>query len=171
MTGVQTCALPISAVGWQAITLKYGRLLDQLFTRAGGGALRQRIDDMPNPEYQRLLRCDAAELRRRRPGGEEPVAGLIAGLDDAALAAAIRNLGGHDLAALDAAFGAIDDDRPTIILAYTIKGHGLPVEGHPQNHSALLTHDQLAQLATQLGADADQPWHRPAADKIGRAHV
>ncbi len=153
-----------TAAGWQVITLKYGRLLDQLFTRAGGGALRQRIDDMPNPEYQRLLRCDAAELRRRLPGGEEPIAGLIAGLDDAALAAAVRNLGGHDLAALDAAYGAIDDDRPTIILAYTIKGRGLPVEGHPQNHSALLTHDQLAQLAAQLGADADQPWHRPAAD-------
>ena len=153
-----------TAAGWQVITLKYGRLLDELFARAGGDALRQRIDDMPNPEYQRLLRCDAGELRRRMPGGDASIAGLIAGLDDAALAAAIRNLGGHDLAALDAAYDAIDDGRPTIILAYTIKGYGLPVEGHPQNHSALLTHDQIRQLAAQLGADADQPWQRPAAD-------
>ena len=153
-----------TAAGWQVITLKYGRLLDELFARAGGDALRRRIDGMPNPEYQRLLRCDASELRRRLPGGEESIAGLIAGLDDAALAAAIRNLGGHDLAALDAAYGAIDDDRPTIILAYTIKGYGLAVEGHPQNHSALLTQEQISQLAVQLGTDADQPWRRPAAD-------
>ena len=153
-----------TAAGWQVITLKYGRLLDELFARAGGDALRRRIDSMPNPEYQRLLRCDASELRRRLPGGEESIAGLIAGLDDAALAAAIRNLGGHDLAALDAAYGAIDDDRPTIILAYTIKGYGLAVEGHPQNHSALLTQEQISQLAVQLGTDADQPWRRPAAD-------
>ena len=56
-----------TAAGWQVITLKYGRMLEELFTRPGGDALRHRIDAMPNPEYQRLLRCDAAELRRRLP--------------------------------------------------------------------------------------------------------
>jgi pyruvate dehydrogenase E1 component len=153
-----------TAAGWQVITLKYGRLLEELFARPGGDALRHRIDAMPNPEYQRLLRCDAPELRRRLPGGDEALAGLIADLDDTALAAAIRNLGGHDLRSLDEAFAAIDDDRPTLILAYTIKGYGLPIEGHPQNHSALLTAEQIKELAAHLGADADQPWRRPAED-------
>jgi pyruvate dehydrogenase E1 component len=153
-----------TAAGWQVITLKYGRLLEELFARAGGEALRQRIDSMPNPEYQRLLRCDADELRRRLPAGDASIAELIAGLDDTALTQAIRNLGGHDLVALDAAFDAISDDRPTIILAYTIKGYGLAVEGHPQNHSALLTTEQIGELAAQLGTDADQPWRRPAPD-------
>jgi pyruvate dehydrogenase E1 component len=155
-----------TAAGWQVITLKYGRMLEELFTRPGGDALRHRIDAMPNPEYQRLLRCDAAELRRRLPAGdkqsEDSIAALIAGLDDAALAAAVRNLGGHDLRSLDDAYRAIEDDRPTLILAYTIKGYGLPIEGHPQNHSALLTVEQIKELATHLGADADQPWRRPA---------
>jgi pyruvate dehydrogenase E1 component len=159
-----------TAAGWQVITLKYGRLLDELFTRPGGDALRHRIDAMPNPEYQRLLRvADAAELRRRLPGGDSAVAGLIEGLDDAALSAAIRNLGGHDLTALDAAYSAIDDDRPTLILAYTIKGYGLPIEGHPQNHSALLTAEQIRQLAAHLGTDPDQPWRRfPPSSEAGR---
>jgi pyruvate dehydrogenase E1 component len=153
-----------TAAGWQVITLKYGRLLDKLFAQPGGNALRHRIDAMPNPEYQRLLRCHPDELRHRLPGGGEPVAALIAGLDDTTLAAAIRNLGGHDLAALDDAYDAIDDDRPTLILAYTIKGYGLPVEGHPQNHSALLTAEQMRELAVHLGTDPDQPWRRFAAD-------
>ena len=61
-----------SAAGWQVITLKYGRLLEELFTRPGGEALRHRIDAMPNPEYQRLLRCHPDELRRRLPGGKSP---------------------------------------------------------------------------------------------------
>ena len=80
-------------------------------------------------------------------------------------ARAIRNLGGHDLGSLDEAFAAIDDTRPTVIFAYTIKGYGLPIEGHPQNHSALLTEAQLGELAARLGADPDQPWRRfaPAA--------
>ncbi len=149
-----------TAAGWQVITLKYGRLLEELFARPGGDALRHRIDAMPNPEYQRLLRRDAAELRGRLPGGDESIAGLIAGLDDAALAAAIRNLGGHDLSSLDDAYRAIEDNRPTLILAYTIKGYGLPIEGHPQNHSALLTAEQMRELAVHLGADADHPWQR-----------
>ena len=75
----------------------------------------------------------------------------------------MRNLGGHDLAALRRAFQAIDDTRPTVVLAYTLKGYGLATEGHPQNHSALLTEAQVRLLAEQLGADLDDPWARPAA--------
>jgi pyruvate dehydrogenase E1 component len=147
-----------ASAGWQVLTVKYGRLLEELFTRPGGGELQARIDEMPNQEYQRLLRCDAAALRERLPGGDEALAGLVASLDDDTLTAAVRNLGGHDLSALDEAFGAIDDTRPTVIFAYTIKGHGLPTEGHPQNHSALLTVAQFASLAEQLGTDPARPW-------------
>ncbi|MFG1797750.1 pyruvate dehydrogenase [Nocardia sp. NPDC049149] len=151
------------AAGWQVITVKFGQLLESLFTRAGGAELRTRILDMSNPEYQRLLRCTAEELRTRLPGtghGSAAIATLIAGLDDATLRAAIRNLGGHDLAALSAAYRRIDDSRPTIIIAYTIKGYGLPVEGHPQNHSSLLSTAEYVQLASDLGMDPDRPWSR-----------
>ena len=56
------------AAGWQVLTVKYGRRLEALFERAGGEDLRRRIDEMPNEEYQRLLRADPAELRERLPG-------------------------------------------------------------------------------------------------------
>ena len=45
-----------------------------------------------------------------------------------------------------------------MIFAYTIKAWGLPTQGHPANHSALLTNEQWAQLAETLGADVDDPW-------------
>lgn len=117
------------AAGWQVITVNFGRLLRSLFSRPGGEALRRRIVAMENAEYQRLLRCDAEQIRQRLPGdgplsGE--IAALIADIDDATLTAAIRNLGGHDLAALIEAYQQIDDTRPTVIIAYTIKGFGLP---------------------------------------------
>jgi pyruvate dehydrogenase E1 component len=149
-----------ASAGWQVLTLKYGALLEGLFARPGGAALRGRIDEMPNPEYQRLLRCGPAELRDRLAGGSSEIARLVAEVDDATLLEAIGNLGGHDLAALDDAFASIDDARPTVIFAYTIKGYGLPVRGHPQNHSALLTEAQMRELATQLGTDLDHPWAR-----------
>ncbi|GAB2967965.1 pyruvate dehydrogenase [Amycolatopsis acidiphila] len=150
-----------AAAGWQVITLKYGQLIEELFTRPGGAELRQRIDDMPNPEYQRLLRCGAPELRRRLPGigtGAARIAELIDQVDDATLVGAVANLGGHDLGALDEAFTAIDDTRPTVIFAYTVKGYGLATRGHPQNHSALLTEEQMRELATRAGTDLDDPW-------------
>ncbi|BAH55470.1 transketolase-like TK C-terminal-containing protein [Rhodococcus opacus] len=156
-----------SAAGWQVLTVKFGTLLESLFTRTGGPALRTRILDMPNPEYQRLLRCDAAQVRDRLPGDgpdAAAIASLIAELDDETLLRAIRNLGGHDLDALRAAYGQIDDTRPTVIIAYTIKGRGLPTQGHPQNHSSLLTVEQYEQLAAELGMDPEDPWARFEAD-------
>jgi pyruvate dehydrogenase E1 component len=160
-----------SAAGWQVIDVKFGTLLEELFTRPGGAELRTRIVEMANPEYQRLLRCTPEELCRRLPGdgnGAAAISELVAGLDDGTLVNAISNLGGHDLTALRGAFGEIDDTRPTVIIAYTIKGYGLPTQGHPQNHSSLLTVEQFAQLGTQLGMDPNRPWRRFDADTAER---
>ncbi|WP_436764260.1 transketolase-like TK C-terminal-containing protein [Streptosporangium sp. V21-05] len=161
-----------ASAGWQVLTLKYGTLLEELFTRPGGAQLRRRIDAMPNPEYQRLLRCSAGELRERLPGAGAdagPIAALVAQLDDTTLVRALCNLGGHDLAALDDALASVDDHRPTVIFAYTVKGYGLPTQGHPQNHSSLLTEIQIHELATRIGADPARPWDAfPVGSAAGR---
>ena len=100
-----------AAAGWQVLTVKYGRLLEELMGLPGGSALRARIDTMANPEYQRLLRCTAAQLRDRLPG-DGPDAGairqLLAGITDEQVHAAVPTLGGHDLAALGHAFAMIE---------------------------------------------------------------
>jgi pyruvate dehydrogenase E1 component len=150
------------AAGWQVITVAFGSLLDELFMRPGGSALRRRLVDMPNGEYQRLLRCNASQLRSRLPDGpgRDPIMQLIVDCDDDTLLRAIANLGGHDFDALRRAFAEIDDARPTVIIAYTIKGFRLPTQGHPQNHSSLLTDEQFAALARTLGKDPERPWGR-----------
>jgi pyruvate dehydrogenase E1 component len=151
------------AAGWQTISVKYGRRLRELFARDGGEALRERIDLMGNEEFQRLLRLPASELRERLPGGGRgghAVAKLIAELDDNEVLAAVRDLGGHDLHDLLAAFAQADAARdiPSVVFAFTIKAWSLPTQGHPANHSALLTPEQWTQLAVDLGADSEDPW-------------
>ena len=146
------------AAGWQVLTVKYGRRLDALFERAGGEDLRRRIDEMPNEEYQRLLRAEPADLRERLPGRNAGLATLVAELPDDELRAGFRDLGGHDIGKLIEAYRAVQHDRPTVIFAYTIKGWSLPIEGHPENHSALLTNEQFAELGGQLGANPEDPW-------------
>ena len=151
------------AAGWQTVTAKYGSKLNRLFAQPGGEELRTRLDEMPNEEYQRLLRCDSAELRDRLPGdgrGSRPLRELVASLADDELQAAVRDLAGHDLGATLAALAECDADRerPSVLFAYTIKGWRLPIEGHPANHSALLTEAQLEDLADALGASTEDPW-------------
>ncbi|HEX8855259.1 MAG TPA: hypothetical protein VF752_06625 [Thermoleophilaceae bacterium] len=151
------------AAGWHAVTVKYGSNLRALFERSGGRALERRIDEMSNEEYQRLLRLPASDLRERLPGrgrGRRELTKLVGQLDDSELIAAFRDLGGHDLGALLEGYRDADAvrDRPSIVFAYTIKGWRLATEGHPSNHSALLTPGQMEQLAGELGVDLDDPW-------------
>jgi pyruvate dehydrogenase E1 component len=159
--GVSRMQGMFAAAGWQVLTVKYGEVLEELFQRDGGDALRRRIDTMENPEYQRLLRYPPDQVRARLAGtgpDAEPVGRLLNDVDDDLLHRAVRNLGGHDLNALRRAFAQIEDTRPTVIFAYTVKGFGLASEGHPQNHSALMTENQFRALAQHLGMSADAPW-------------
>ena len=74
-------------------TVKYGRLAARRCSSATGGeALRGRIDEMPNEEYQRLLRASADELRERLPGsgrGRRELGALVGELDDDELLRAV----------------------------------------------------------------------------------
>ena len=140
-------AAMFEAAGWHCVMVKYGPRL------AAHLPLRERVDAMPNEEYQRLMRADAPELRARLEVD-------VSDLDDRDLLATFRDLGGHDLGALIDAYRQADAERarPSVVFAYTIKGWSLPTEGHPANHSALLNEDQFGELAGQLGTDPRDPW-------------
>jgi len=98
--------------------------------------------------------------------GSDELAEFARGIDDDSLAAAIRDLGGHDIGLLLEQYSTIDNSRPTILFAYTVKGRGLATEGHPNNHSALLTEAQMAELAARSGITTDDPWQKFAAGSI-----
>ena len=118
--------------------------LAALFARRGGDRLRARLDAMPYAEYQSLLRLPPAAIRKAlatNPGGvsDAAVDRLLANVADEELPGLVGDLGGHDLAEiLDALTEAeAERGRPSVILAHTIKGWGLPFAGDPLNHTAL----------------------------------
>ncbi|KAJ1683012.1 hypothetical protein LUZ63_021762 [Rhynchospora breviuscula] len=160
-TAIARLEAMFEAAGWQVLTLKWGRLVSSLFEREGGEELRRRLEEMPNEEYQRMLRVSPGEVAERLLAGEAsagPLAALVHDVEPEKLAAAVRDLGGHDLGLLVDTFADLDTDRPTVVFAYTVKGRGLPTEGHPQNHSALLSEEQMRALARDCGTDLDDPW-------------
>jgi len=134
-------------MGWRVTTLKYGRQLESAFARPGGGALRGWIDDCPNSTYSALTFQGGAAWREailtdlRKSRG---IRAIVDPLTDTELAALMTNLAGHDLGSLTEAFSAAaQSDQPTLFLAYTIKGMGLPFAGHKDNHAGMMTAEQM----------------------------
>jgi pyruvate dehydrogenase E1 component len=152
------------AFGWDVVIIKHGTLQEAAFKEPGGEALRQWINTCPNQLYSALTYQGGAAWRKRLLddlGDQGPVTRLIEARSDAALSDLMTNLGGHDLPSLVAAFeAAAQHDRPTCFLAYTIKGKGLPLAGHKDNHAGLLTPTQLAAYQQAAGVRPGHEWDR-----------
>ncbi|HEY0701017.1 MAG TPA: transketolase C-terminal domain-containing protein [Micromonospora sp.] len=149
------------AAGWHVVQVKYGQRLTAFFDRPGGAVLRGWLDAMPNEQYQSLFALTGDALRKQLlDGAPAELAAVLADLPDAELAPLVTNLGGHDMAALLAAYRECDQvtDRPSVVFAYTVKGWGLPMAGNPRNHSALMTSEQIAAMRDGLGLTPDTEW-------------
>src|ERR1700710_1157499 len=132
--------------GWDVVIVKYGRLMQAAFAEPGGVALKNWIDNCPNQMYAALCFQGGAAFRKHLQddiGDQGQVSQLIDRRSDDELLALMSNLGGHDMASMIEAFEAIDHDRPVCFIAYTIKGVGLPMQGHKDNHAGLMTVTQM----------------------------
>jgi pyruvate dehydrogenase E1 component len=151
------------AFGWEVVTLKYGSLLEEAFREPGGEKLRGWIDTCPNQLYSALTFQGGAAWRKRLQddlGDQGPISRLLDKRSDEELASLMTNLAGHDLPNLLQAFESVDHDRPVVFIAYTIKGFGLPLAGHKDNHSGLLTPTQMEGYRTGAKVRPGHEWDR-----------
>ncbi|MEK0085772.1 transketolase [Benzoatithermus flavus] len=149
--------------GWEVVILKYGSLLEKAFKEPGGEALRRWIDHCPNQLYAALCYQGGAAWRKRlmdEIGDQGEVTALLERRSDAELARLMTNLAGHDLPTLLEAFEGIRHDRPVCFIAYTIKGYGLPFQGHKDNHAGLMTPAQMEALRESMGIRPGHEWDR-----------
>lgn len=149
--------------GWDVVIVKYGRLMQQAFAEPGGAALRRWIDNCPNQMYAALCFQGGAAFRKRLEdeiGDQAEVSSLIDARSDDELLALMSNLGGHDMASLLDAFESIDHDRPVCFIAYTIKGVGLPFQGHKDNHAGLMTPAQIEAYRAAQNIRPGHEWDR-----------
>lgn len=149
--------------GWHVVNAKYGNRLMDAFAEPNGEALMERIDKMPNEEYQSLFAFTGAALRAKfLEEADAAVKAFIDPISDDDLGPLIFNLGGHDLGLLVDSFRKCDRqaNRPSVVFAYTIKGHGLPIAGDPLNHSAQLTEFQIDALREANGLKLENEWDR-----------
>lgn len=150
-----------ATMGWDVVVIKYGLKQQDAFSKPGGDRLKSWIDTCPNQRYAALTFQGGAAWRKALLddlGDQGNVSALIDSYDDEALADLMTNLGGHDIAALLDAFNAIDHDRPVCFLSYTVKGHGLPLQGHKDNHAGVMNAAQVAELRNSMGIAEGKEW-------------
>ncbi|MCK1418366.1 transketolase [Bradyrhizobium sp. CW4] len=149
--------------GWDVVIVKYGRLMREAFAEAGGEALKRWIDNCPNALYAALCFQGGAAFRKHlhdEIGDQGPITKLIDRRSDDELLALMSNLGGHDMASMLDAFESIDHDRPVCFIAYTIKGVGLPFQGHKDNHAGLMTVAQMEKYRDSQNIRPGHEWDR-----------
>ncbi|WP_114391817.1 transketolase-like TK C-terminal-containing protein [Oleisolibacter albus] len=162
------------SLGWQVNILKYGKRLEAAFRRPGGDALRQWIDGCPNQLYSALTFKGGAawrEILKRDLGDTSGIRALLDEHDDAMLGALMTNLAGHDLETLLESFHAAESEQPACFIAYTVKGMGLPFQGHKDNHAGLMNPEQIAAFKAQCNLRDGEEWERFAGLDVDVAEL
>jgi len=161
-------------LGWKVVLIKYGKLLQRAFAEPGGQRLKEWIDDCPNMLYSALVFQGGAAWRRQL---EQDLAihpdtlAILRRHDDEALAQLMTNLGGHDLEAIIEAFEGAPSDQPVCFIAYTIKGFGLPFQGHKDNHAGLMTKAQIEALRVREDINQGEEWDRLAGVRVAASKI
>ncbi len=151
-------------LGWKVSTLKYGRKLQEAQKGPAGEAILNWIDHCSNQDYSALTFQGGAEWRKNLKidlKGTSGIGEFLDSHDDLSLAQIMTNLGGHDLETLTSAFDeAGDKEQPQCFIAYTVKGMGLPLAGHKDNHSGLMSVAQMAEFQKSQNVKAGNEWDK-----------
>jgi len=139
--------------GWNVIKVMWASEWDDIFAQDTAGVLVERLTALVDGEFQKMAGLDGAYIRDRLFGGTPDLRHLVAHLSDEQLLSLRR--GGHDPVKVYAAYKqAIQcKDKPTVILAHSIKGYGLGASTQAKNvthQQKKLAENEVVQFKNQL---------------------
>ena len=113
------------AVGWNVVNLIWGRKWDELLANDKKGALRWVMNNTVDGEYQNFKAKGGAYTRKNFFGKHPDALDLVKNMSDQEIEE--LNRGGHDPQKVFNAYKSAYecDDKPTVILAFTVKGYGI----------------------------------------------
>ncbi|MDN6263234.1 MAG: pyruvate dehydrogenase (acetyl-transferring), homodimeric type, partial [Corynebacterium casei] len=113
--------------GWNVTKIVWGRAWDKLLEADKDGALVHIMNTTSDGDYQTFKANDGAYVREKFFGRDERTLKLVENMTDDEIWALRR--GGHDYRKIYAAYNTVMENKgsgkPTVILAFTIKGYGL----------------------------------------------
>jgi pyruvate dehydrogenase E1 component len=142
---IQELEAVFRGAGWNVIKVIWGSYWDPLLAKDSEGLLQKRMEEAVDGEYQAYKAKGGAYTRDHFFGKYEKLRSMVADMSDQDIWR--LNRGGHDPHKVYAAYAeAVEHkDRPTVILAKTVKGYGMGEAGEGQN----ITHSQK-----KMGEDA-----------------
>mgnify|MGYP001186642688 FL=1 len=119
--------------GWYVIKVIWGGEWDRLIAKDKSGKLLQLMEETVDGDYQNFKSKDGAYVREHFFGKYPETAALVEDMSDDEIFALRR--GGHDPSKIYAALKKAEetDDRPTVILAKTIKGYSMGTAAEGKN--------------------------------------
>ncbi len=160
--------------GWNVIKVIWGGDWDPLLTKdRERGLLVKRMGEVVDGEYQKYTVTPGSYIREKFFGKYPELAELVRNYSDEKLSRMRR--GGHDPEKVYAAYQAAVEctDKPTVILAKTIKGYGLGEAGEGRNvthNQKKLNDEEVREFRTRFGIPisddevAQAPFYRPPED-------
>ena len=170
---IQELEASFRGAGWNVIKVVWGDSWDPLLEKDEDDILVKRMGEIVDGQFQKYTVEDAQYIRDHFFGADPRLLKLVEHLSDTELKRMRR--GGHDPAKVYAAYQkAMDtEDRPTVILAKTVKGYGLGRAGEGQNitHSQKkLDEEALREFRSRFGIPISDeeidsvPFYRPPED-------
>ncbi len=170
---IQELEAAFRGAGWNVIKVIWGNDWDPLLEKDDTGALTRRLGEIVDGQYQKFTVEEPAYIREKLFGDDPELKKFSDMLSDSDLKRIRR--GGHDPEKVYTAYKAATEmkDRPTVILAKTVKGYGLGAAGEGQNitHSQKkLGEDSLREFRTRFGIPISDeeidsvPFYRPPED-------
>ena len=159
--------------GWNVIKVIWGRLWDPLLEKDKTGLLQQRMDEVCDGELQNYKFNGGAYTREHFFGKYPELLELVSDLSDKDIM--YLNRGGHDPYKVYAAYAkAVEEtQKPTVILAMTVKGYGTGEAGEANNETHSLKKldiDSLRAFRDRFGVPIGDdelegvPYYKPPED-------
>jgi pyruvate dehydrogenase E1 component len=157
---IQELEANFRGTGWNVIKVIWGSGWDNLIAQDSSGILLQRMEEAVDGEYQDFKSKNGAYVREHFFGKYPETRAMVANMSDDEIWALAR--GGHDSQKVYAAYDAAmrSKDKPTVILAKTVKGYGMGEAGEGQN----ITHQQKKMGEANL-REFRERFHLPLSDE------
>jgi pyruvate dehydrogenase E1 component len=157
---IQELEAVFRGAGWNVIKVIWGSYWDHLLDKDVDGLLHRLMDETVDGEYQAYKAKGGAYTREHFFGKYPELKEMVAEMSDEDIWR--LNRGGHDPHKVYAAYTeAVEHkDRPTVILAKTVKGYGMGEAGEGQN----ITHSQKKMGEQALKAFRDR-FNIPISDE------
>tara|TARA_X000000950_G_scaffold14564_1_gene15736 strand:+ start:6137 stop:8749 length:2613 start_codon:yes stop_codon:yes gene_type:complete len=149
-----------SAAGWNVINLIWGRHWDDLLQRDTTGALRWVMNNTVDGEYQNFKAKGGAYTRKHFFGKHPDALKLVENMTNEEIEE--LNRGGHDPIKVYNAYhkATSSTDKPTVILAFTIKGYGIG------SRQADNTTHQVKKLSIENLKSFKEKFNLPISDNV-----